>query len=98
MPKNKMMNRFLERFQAILDELDEISGSEEMDEINAQFEDVLFLMESIDEEDEDAAEEMDGALEEIEDLLEQYRELNLPEVNQKAVELEMAVQMARNNL
>ena len=98
MPKNKLIGRFLDRFQEILDALDEISASEEMDELNAQFEDVLFLMESTDDEDEDAAEEIDGALEEMEDLLDQYRELDIPEVNQKAVELEMAIRMVRNNL
>ena len=98
MPKNKMMEGFLKRFQSILDDFDEISDTEEMDELNAQFEDVLFLLESTDEDDEDAAEEIEGALEEMEDLLEQYRGLDMPELNQKITELEMAVQMAQNNL
>ena len=98
MPKNKLMEGFIKRFQGILDALDEMSDSEEMDELNAQFEDVLFLMESTDEEDEDAREELEGALEELDELLEEYRELDMPELAQKLTELEMAVQMVKNNL
>ena len=69
-------------------------------ELNAQLEDVLFLMESVDPEDADAAEEIAGALEEIDDLLAAYRELaeELPELRQQALELEMARKMAGQNL
>lgn len=88
----------MKRFQEILDALDEMSESEEMDELNAQFEDILFLMESTDPDDEDAAEELVGALEEMEDLLEEYRDLEIPEIAQKITELEMAVRMAQNNI
>lgn len=98
MPKNKMLDGFMKRFQEILDALDEMSESEEMDELNAQFEDILFLMESTDPDDEDAAEELEGALEEMEDLLEEYRDLEIPEIAQKITELEMAVCMAQNNI
>ena len=82
------LNGFLERFHGILDEL------------NAQLEVVLFLMESVDVEDADAAEEIAGALEEIDDLLAAYRELaeELPELRQQALELEMARRMAGQNL
>lgn len=94
------LNGFLERFHVILDELDEIEADEELDELNAQLEDVLFLMESVDVEDADAAEEIAGALEEIDDLLAAYRELaeELPELRQQALELEMARKMAGQNL
>ena len=94
------LNGFLERFHGILDVLDEIEADEELDELNAQLEDVLFLMESVDVEDADAAEEIAGALEEIDDLLAAYRELSeeLPELRQQALELEMARKMAGQNL
>ena len=94
------LNGFLERFHGILDELDEIGADEELEELNAQLEDVLFLMESVDVEDADAAEEIAGALEEIDDLLAAYRELaeELPELRQQALELEMARKMAGQNL
>ena len=94
------LNGFLERFHGILDELDGIEADEELDELNAQLEDVLFLMESVDVEDADAAEEIAGALEEIDDLLAAYRELaeELPELRQQALELEMARRMAGQNL
>ena len=94
------LNGFLERFHGILDVLDEIEADEELDELNAQLEDVLFLMESVDVEDADAAEEIAGALEEIDDLLAAYRELSeeLPELRQQALELEMARRMAGQNL
>ena len=98
MPKNKMFEGFMKRFQAILDDFDGMSESEEMDDLNAEFEDILFLMENIDEDDEDAREEFSGALEEMEDLLDEYRELDIPEIAQKIVEFEMAVRMAQNNL
>ena len=94
------LNGFLERFHGILDVLDEIEADEELDELNAQLEDVLFLMESVDVEDADAAEEIAGALEEIDDLLAAYRALaeELPELRQQALELEMARKMAGQNL
>ena len=38
----------MKRFQEILDALDEMCENDEMDELNAQFEDILFLMENID--------------------------------------------------
>lgn len=98
MAKNKLYDGFMKRFQEILDALDEMSESDEMDELNAQFEDTLFLMENIDADDEDAAEEFEGALEEMEDLLEEYRALEMSEISQKITELEMALKMARNNI
>ena len=94
------LNGFLERFHGILDVLDEIEADEELDELNAQLEDVLFLMESVDVEDADATEELEGALVEIDDLLAAYRALadERQELRQQALELEMARKMAGQNL
>lgn len=98
MAKNKVYDGFMKRFQEILDALDEMCESDEMDELNAQFEDILFLMENIDADDEDAAEDFEGALEELEDLLEEYRELELSVIDQKITEFEMTLKMAQNNI
>ena len=100
MKKNTALAGFCERFQAILDALDAYEMDETLEELNAQFEDTLFLMENIDPEDEDAAEETEGALEELEDLLAEYRDLaqDRDELSQKVMELEMALKMAQNNL
>lgn len=96
--QRKLAEGMLKRFQEILDDLDELSNSEEMDELNAQYEDTLFLAESIGEEDDDAEELFAGTLEELNDLLTQYRALHSPQVDQKIVEMEMAVKMAERNL
>lgn len=100
MKKNSALAGFCERFQEILDALDEFDMDETLEELNAQFEDILFLMESIDEEDADANEEIQGAIEELEGLLAEYRQLagERAELSQKVIELEMAVQMAARNL
>ena len=100
MKKNSALAGFLKRFQEILDAMDEFEMDENLEELNAEFEDALFLMESIDEEDEDASEEIEGALDELHELAQQYRAAAeaQAELGQKATELEMAVLMARNNL
>lgn len=100
MKKNSALAGFMNRFQAILDGMDEFEMDDELEEINAQFEDALFMMETIDEEDEEAAEEIAEAMEDMDDILAQYRELSeeRPELSQKVLELEMAVQMAKSNL
>ena len=90
------LNGFLERFHGILDELDEIETDEELEELNAQLEDALFLMEC----SEDDVEELQGAIEEIDGLLAEYRALSerRPELRQKVLELEMAAGLAGRNL
>lgn len=100
MKKNSALAGFMGRFQAILEELDQFEMDEELEELNAEFEDSLFMMETIDEDEDDAAEEIADAMEDMDDLLAQYRELSTerPELGQKVLELEMAVQMAKNNL
>lgn len=100
MKKNSAAAGFLARFQDILDDLDEFDMNDELEELNAQLEDSIFLLESIDEDDEDAAEELAGALDEIRSLADEYRRLadETPELSQKVLELEMAVKMAEMNL
>lgn len=100
MKKNSALAGFISRFQAILEELDQFEMDEEMEEMNAEFEDALFMMETIDEDGGDAAEEIADAMEDMDDLLARYRALcgERPELGQKVLELEMAVQMAKNNL
>ena len=99
MKKNSALAGFVKRFQEILDAMDEFEMDEALEELNAQFEDTLFWMENI-EEEEDAADEIEDALEEISDLLDGYRELakDRNELSQKVTELEMALKMAENNL
>ena len=100
MKKHSALAGFYDRFQAILDALDEYDMDEILEELNAQFEDTLFLMENIDMDEEDAADEIEGALEEMRDLCEEYRDLaqERPEISQKIAELDMVLQMAENNL
>ena len=94
--KNNARMGFLERFQSILDALDEFEMDEELEELNAQLEDALFLMEC----SEDDVEELRGAIEEIDGLLAEYRALSerRPELRQKVLELEMAAGLAGRNL
>ncbi len=97
--KNSALSGFCSRFESILDELDEFEMDEDLEELNAQLEDALFFMRSLDEEEEDS-EETQGALEEVEGLLAEYQALSerRPELRQKVLELEMAVEMAKRNL
>ena len=94
--KNSALEGFQERFQSILDDFDGFEMDEELEELNAQLEDALFLMECYG----DDAEELQGAIEEIDGLLAEYRALSgrRPELRQKVLELEMAVEMADRNL
>lgn len=98
--KDAAMKAFLQRFQAILDTMDEFEADEELEELNAQFEDALFLIESIDETDEDAAEELADAFDDLDDIAADYLDYaeENPEILEKANELKMALEMARGNL
>lgn len=89
---------FISRFQEILDALDAFEKNEELEELNAQLEDTIFLMESFDEED--GEEEIQGAFEEMNDLVAEYRELaeEIPELDQYVTQLQMAAAMAQQNL
>ena len=96
----KALAGFIDRFHAILDALDEIEMTDELEELNAEFEDALFMLESIDPEDDDAGEELEESCEELAALLEDYRDLaeDVPELLQKLVEFEMCLKMAESNL
>lgn len=100
MKKNSALAGFLSRFQALLDELDEFEMDDALEEVNAEFEDALFLLESIDDQEEDADEEIADVLEELDDLLTRYRLLaeERAELRQKVLEFEMLLQMAKNTL
>jgi len=98
--KDAAMKAFLQRFQAILDAMDEFEADEELEEINAQLEDTIFLIESIDETDEDAAEEIADAFDDLDDIAADYLDYaeGDPEILEKANELKMTIEMARRNL
>lgn len=100
MKKNSALAGFCSRFQDILNELDEFEADDVMEELNAEFEDTLFMAESIDPEDEDAAEEIADFIEDMKDLLGEYRSAaaQCPEITPKLDELEMAIRMAAANL
>jgi len=98
--KDAAMKAFLQRFHAILDAMDEFEADEELEEINAQFEDTIFLIESIDETDEDAAEEIADAFDDLDDNAAVYldKQKTAHEILEKANELKMTLEMARRNL
>ena len=100
MKQNAALKGFIERFHGILDAFDELDVDEEREELNAEFEDAIFLLESIDPEDEDAAEEIEGALDEIDALCGDYHSVARkdPDVLEIARQMEMASRMARQNL
>ncbi len=85
---------FEKKFREILGELDALDGGEELDELNAEFEDALFMFGTIDESEEDWQEELDDALTEFESLCEDYRALDVPGIQEIANRFDMAVKMA----
>ena len=101
-PVKEFDNRFREilaQMDALCDEADD-SCAAAMEELNANFEDALFVIECIDIGDDDWQEAFSDALAEFSDLCTAYRQLNdAPEDLAEAVaRLEMAVRMAENNL
>ena len=95
------VKEFEKRFREILASLDEFRGEdEEIEEMNAEFEDALFVIECIDVNEEEWEEEFTDALEEFKDLLEGYRDLSeeIPELKDAADRLDMAIKMAQSNL
>lgn len=84
------MRAFLKRFDEILSKLDELDGGEELDELCAEMEDAIFLLECAGDEEE----EILGALEELGGLAEELRDLGQRE---RADELAAAVELARRN-
>ena len=95
------IKEFEKRFREILASLDEFRGEdEEIEEMNAEFEDALFVIECINVNDEEWQEEFTDALEEFSDLLDGYRDLadEIPELADVAERLDMAIKMAEANL
>ena len=66
------MDELIGKLQELLDELDELESTEELADLNATLEDVIFLLE----EDEEA---LPDARAELTDLREAYARLGLPE-------------------
>lgn len=95
------VKEFEKRFREILASLDEFRNeNDEIEEMNAEFEDALFVIECIDVNDEEWQEEFTDALDEFEDLLDGYRGMTdeLPELSGIADRLDMAIKMAQANL
>ena len=89
---------FEKRFREILEQLDEaaeVADDEDLEELNAEFEDALFMLSEIDPKGEDAAEEVADALDEFDALARDYA--RRPDTKDIADRLGMLIQMARNN-
>lgn len=96
------IREFESRFREILEKLDELdAGTEddEWDELNATFEDALFVIESTDPEEEDCEEAFADALEEFDDLTVGYRKQigKISGLEPYVVRLENVVSMAKMN-
>ena len=93
------IREFEKRFREILDDLDELregaggDALEALDEMNADYEDALFVIESIGPEDEDWREAFADALAEFRELQDR-----MPELEDLTGRLQMAVTMAEGNL
>ena len=74
--KNSALEGFQERFQSILDDFDGFEMDEELEELNAQLEDALFLLEC----SEDDAEELQGAIEEMKSAQANLRNISAPPI------------------
>lgn len=100
------IQEFEKRFREILADLDALrdgcsgDAAEAIEEMNAEYEDALFVIECTNADDEDWVEEFTDALEEFEDLLEEYRALEdeVPNLADALNRLDMAIQMAEANL
>lgn len=97
------IKEFEKRFRGLLDELDELradADSEELDELAADFEDALFVVECIGADDEDWQEQFTDALDEFSDVAEGSRKLaeEIPLLEDVAGRMDALVQMARANL
>lgn len=100
MKQNSTLAAFHKRFEAILEEMDALETSEELEELNAQMEDTLYFIQSIDETSPAAGEDIQEALEEVEGLLAEYRALSQrrTELRQQVQALQSTLEMAVRNL
>lgn len=100
------VKEFEKRFREILAQLDELRDlcdddqTENIEEMNAEYEDALFVIECIDINDEEWTEEFSDALEEFKDLLSGYQKLaqEVSEIKDAADRLDMVIKMAEANL
>jgi len=100
------VREFEKRFRELLAELDDLRDqaqgdvSEALEEMNAEYEDALFLIECINTDEEDWQEEFADALEEYKDLCSGYRKLaeSFPELAAEADRLDMIIRLAEANL
>ena len=93
------LNEFVGRFHELLDALDalaEASGREDLEELNAEFEDALFMLSQIDLKAGDWREELLDALEELEALRGDYA--RQPGAEPLAERMGRLIGMARGNV
>ena len=86
---------FEARFRDILAALDDIADGEDMEELNAEFEDALFMLSQIDPRADDAPEEFMDAMDEFDALRADYA--RIPSAREVAERLGMLIGMARGN-
>lgn len=92
---------FMNRFEALLAELDDLSDAQEddtLEDLNAELEDALFMLSQIKAADADAREALLDTFEEIKALGEDYARLDVGGVGEIARRLMMAADMASNSL
>ena len=95
---------FTARLRDILDSLDGLNedgmGGEDLEELNAEFEDALFMMDGIDPSDETWREELEDALEELDALNADYRRLEDADgaLYPLCDQMDMAIQFIRGNM
>ncbi len=97
------IKEFEKRFRGLLDEMDELradADDEDLEELAADFEDALFVVECIGANDEDWREQFLDALDEFSDIAEGSRRLagEIPQMEGIAGRMDALIQMARANL
>lgn len=97
------IKEFEKRFRGLLDEMDELradADDEDLDELAADFEDALFVVECIGADDEDWREQFTDGLDEFSDIAEGSRRLarEIPQMEGIAGRMDALIQMARANL
>ena len=86
---------FEARFRDILAALDDIADGEDMEELNAEFEDALFMLSQIDPGADTAPEEFTDALDEFDALRADYA--RLPAAKDVAERMGILIEFARKN-
>lgn len=100
------VKEFEKRFREILTRMDEIKEEasddafEALEEMNAEFEDALFIIECIDTDDKEWQEEFEDALAEFADLCDEYSDWSedCPQLDAEVQRLQMVIQLAKQNL